>query len=60
MLAAGLVAAADMAAGAADPQVKPFPAQFQTFFTPFAAGRDLLNSAEMGAEIVCHYSAAAC
>src|ERR1700712_1027008 len=52
MLAAGLVAAADMAARAADPQVKPFPAQPQAFLAAFAAGRDFLNRIQMGAEII--------
>src|SRR5471032_570803 len=54
MLAAGLVAAADMAAGAADPQVKPFPAQCQAFLAAFAAGRHLLDGIQMAAEIVGH------
>ena len=59
VLAAGLVAAADMAAGSADPQMKPFPAQRQTFLAAFAAGRDLLNGVQMGAEILAHWAASA-
>ena len=54
VLAARLVAAADMAATAADPQMKPFPAQGQAFLAAFGAGRDLMNGTEMAAEIPCH------
>src|SRR5690348_16526274 len=54
MLAAGLVAAADMAAGAADSQMKPLPAQLEAFLAAFAAGGDLLDGAEMAAKVVGH------
>src|SRR5471032_573942 len=43
-----------MAAGAADPQVKPFPAQCEAFLAALAAGRHLLDGIEMAAEIVGH------
>src|SRR4051812_14183086 len=52
MLAARLVAAADMAATAADPQVKPFPTQLEAFLAAFAAGRDRLDRAQMAADIL--------
>src|SRR5689334_20006833 len=54
MLAARLVAAADMAAGAADPQMEPLPALLEAFLAAFAARRDRLNSAEMTAEFLAH------
>src|SRR5580658_5693231 len=60
MLATRLVAAANMAAGAADAQVKPFPAQLETFLAALGAGRDFLDRIQMRAKIVLgHYSAAA-
>src|SRR3954466_4171231 len=48
VLAARLVATADMATGAAHPQMKPFPAQFEAFLTAFAAGRHRLDRIKVG------------
>src|ERR1700755_1426151 len=59
VLAAGLVTAADMAAGAADPQVKPSPAQAQAFLAALAAGGDFPDRVQMGAEVVVHCAASA-
>ena len=43
------VAAADMAAGHAEPQVNPSVADFQTVFTAVGARRDFANLIEMSA-----------
>src|SRR5258706_6445949 len=49
MLAARLVAAADMAARPAHPEMKPFPAQLEALLAAFGARGDFLDRAEMAA-----------
>jgi hypothetical protein len=45
-----LIAATDMATGAADPQVQPGVAQFQTFFAPQGARNNVTDCREMFAK----------
>src|SRR4051812_3286404 len=49
----GIVAAADMAAGAADPQVQPDAAGLQALFAAERARRHVTNTGEMGTGL-CH------
>src|SRR5262245_23564856 len=51
VLVLGLVTAADMAAGAADAQVKPGIALLQAFLAAQRAGRHVLDAAEMGTAV---------
>src|SRR3954469_14210930 len=60
VLAAGLVAAAHMAASAAHPQVKPFPAQLEALLAALGAGRDRGDGIEMGTEFLAHCAATLC
>src|SRR5277367_5525329 len=49
----GIVAAADMAAAAADPQMQPLAADFRAFLATERARRDILDSGEVVA-VLCH------
>ena len=49
----GIVAAADVAAGAADPQMQPLTADFQAFLAAERARRDRANTRDMAASL-CH------
>src|ERR1700722_19993408 len=53
VLVGGIVAAADVAARAADPQMQPLAADLQAFLTTERARRDGANSREMAASL-CH------
>jgi hypothetical protein len=49
MLVRRIVAAADMAAGAADPQMQPLASAFQAFLATERARRHRLNAGDMAA-----------
>src|ERR1700730_11850611 len=53
MLVGRIVAAADMAAAAADPQMQPFAAAFQAFLAAERARRDAADAGNVGAAL-CH------
>src|SRR6185436_10269749 len=55
VLAARLVAAANMAATAADAQMEPFPAQRQAFLAAFAARCHRLDGIKMRTKIIGHF-----
>src|ERR1700730_11030657 len=53
VLVGGIVAAADMAAAAADPQMQPFAAALQAFLAAERARRDAADAGNVGAAL-CH------
>src|SRR5882757_4809840 len=55
VLVRGIVAAADMAAGAADPQMQPLTAAFQALLAAERARRDVLDLSDMAAAFGHHW-----